>query len=440
MEDLLELAEYGCEIAKKEGAEFVDAVAHRGRNISVGIERNFIKHGNVSTYSGMSIRAFVKGGMGFASISGLKKEEILNLAKKASVLAKNAQPDPDFVALPSPPESYPVVEGLFDEGIQGIDAGKLVEYLRRIIEEARSVNRDVVVNGGTGLHYSETAIVNSAGIHAGMRSSVIHISASATIRMGDEVGTFFDFDNARRLSDFNPAGIGVNATRMAMKFLGARHIRGGIMPVIFGPLSGLNIFRTLCYNANAEDIQRNRSYLLGKKGEQIASEVVTIVDDPLIPGGMNSSPYDGEGFPHTKLTVVERGVLKTWLHNSYTANKGKEKNTGHSTRGGISPTNVIVVPGRKTERELISEIKDGIYVAMGDISPNRITGDISATIDWGFKIENGEIAYPVKNVMIGMHMLDFLKNIDAVSSDYREEPGAIMPAVRVQNVKIAGGA
>jgi len=439
MENLVEIAEYGCEVAKKEGAEFVDVGVHSGMGMSVDVERGAVKHGDTAVSSGVSVRAFIKGGMGFTGASSLKKEDVRGAALKAAALAKVAQPDPDFVSLPEPSGSYPVVEKLWDDNIRGVSAGKLVGYLRRSIEEVKSVRGDAIINGGAGLGHSESAIANSLGIRASIKGSSIRMSTSVTFKEGDDVGTYFDFDNSRLLPDFNPSGIGVNAAKMALKFLGARHIQGGVMPVVFGPLSGLSIFRVICWNANAEDIQRNRSYLIGKKGAQIASDIVTVVDDPLIPAGMGSGPFDGEGFPHSRLTVIEKGVLKTWLHNSYTANKGKEKNTGNSTRGGTSITNTVVSLGTKTEKELISEIKDGLYVAVGSIFPNPQSGDISETVDWGFKIENGEIAYPVKNVMIGMHMLEFMKNIDAISSDFRGEPGARMPSVRVRDGRVAGG-
>jgi len=186
-------------------------------------------------------------------------------------------------------------------------------------------------------------------------------------------------------------------------------------------------------------VQRNRSYLLGKKGEQIASDLLTLTDNAPIPRGGSSSAYDGEGFPRKPLTVVGNGVLLTCLHNSYTANKAKEPNPGHSTRGGISPTNVNPRLGQVTAAEIIADTKEGLYINRGGVSPNPVTGDFSVTVDFGFKIENGELAYPVKNTMLGGHMLEFLRNLDAISSDYREEPGSLMPTLRVQNVRVAGG-
>ena len=193
---------------------------------------------------------------------------------------------------------------------------------------------------------------------------------------------------------------------------------------------------SLCWAANAESIQRKRSWAVGKRGERVASAVVSLRDEPLIPRGLGSAPFDGEGFPHRPLEVVREGVLLTYFHNSYTANKAHEPNTGHASNGGIAPTNIIPALGKKTAAEIIKETDSGIYVNMGGVSPNYVNGEISSVVDFGFKIERGELAYPVQNTMIAMNILDLLKNVDAISSDYREEPGAIMPTVRVSAAQI----
>jgi len=283
-----------------------------------------------------------------------------------------------------------------------------------------------------------SVLVNSLGVEAASRGTHVGLSIFAIVKHGDDVGSYFEFDSGRRLADFEPEGIGAKAAREALRFLGARKIETGVLPIVFGPLATHGVFGSLCWNANAESIQRNRSFLIGKKGQPVASELVTLVDDALIPNGLGSSPYDGEGFPRKPLTVVENGVLLSWLHNSYTASKAKEPNTGHSTRGGIAPTNVNPRLGDILAEEIIRDTKEGLYLPAGGVSPNPVSGDFSETVDFGFKIENGELAYPVKNTMIAGNALEFLRSLDAISSDAREEPGTLMPTIRVQNVKVAG--
>ena len=440
MEDLLKIARMACDVATKQGAEFVDVVASNSRSISVELENGAIESTDVRRNFGFSIRTYVNGGMGAASASGYMDEKnVVESARKAADLAKIAQPDPDFVALPSP-STYQQAPGLYDDRIAKIDVDQIVEYAVMNIDSAKEVADDAIISGGAGSGFGESVLVNSLGVEVESVGTSISASIFVIIKRGDDVGSYFEFDEARNLDDFIPDGIGAKATEATLKFLGSRKTETCVLPVVLGPLASYSLFSALCSNANAEDIQRNRSYLVGMKGKQVASELVTIIDDGLYPRGISSARCDGEGFPRKPLVVVEKGVLKSYLHNSYTANKAEEENTGHSTRGGISPTNVRPSLGSMTADEIIKDTKEGIYISSGDLSPNPVTGDISATVDFGFKIENGKLAYPVQNTMIGANMLDLLKNIDAISSDYREEPGVIMPTVRAQSVKVASAA
>lgn len=184
--------------------------------------------------------------------------------------------------------------------------------------------------------------------------------------------------------------------------------------------------------------------MMGKCGQQVASELVTIEEDPFVPAGLSSTPWDGEGVPTQKRVLIDRGVLTTYLHNSYTAAKAGVENTAHAVRSGyqgnigIGPTNLLIHPGARPEKALIAEMDEALYINAAELSPDSVTGDISASVDFGFKIENGEIAYPVTNAMIGGHIADVLGRIDAVSSDYRAEPGMIVPSIRITDMQVAG--
>jgi len=437
MDDLLNLAHKACEAAVAAGAEFVDVSVGRGRHVSVELEKGAIKSCDARWNAGVSIRAFVRGGQGWASANGLDEAEALAAARAAAELARVAEPDPDFVGLPEP-APCPTVEGLDDPRIADLKVQDLIRWAIDNVDAARDVEPDVVVAGGVDTGWGEGVLVNSLGVAVASRATNVGLSIQAIVKRGDDVGSYFEFDSARRMEDFEPDGIGAKATREAIRFLGAQRIETGVLPVVFGPLASNGIFGALCWSANAEAVQRRRSYLIGKRGERIAAECLSLVDNALIPSGLGSSAFDGEGFPRKPLTVVQDGVLLSWLHNSYTANKAKEPNTGHSTRGGIAPTNVNPKLGHTTAEQIIRDTPEGLYLPTGGVAPNPVSGDFSETVDFGFKIENGEIAYPVKNTMIAGNMLEFLRNLDAISSDARVEPGLIMPTLRVQNLRVAG--
>jgi len=437
-DDLLRVAEIACEAAIKAGAEFADAFAERGRDLSVSVEKNAIGSTDARLRSSISVRAFVAGGTGWWSASTVSEETAREAGLKAAELARVAEPDPDFVSLVSP-APYPLVEGLYDEQLASLGGSDVASWMIDNIDSALGVAPDAVVSGQAEAHAREHALVNSSGVRAAQRTTHAAIYTQVLLRRNGDVGTYYEWDSARRLADLAPTGLGAKAAAEAAKYLGSRTIKTATLPVVFGPLAGRAIFLGLCSAASAEDVQRKRSFLVGKKDEAIASEHVTLVDDPLAPGGLFSGTFDGDGAAHRPVTLVDRGILRTYLHSNYTANKSGEPNTGHATRVGIAPTNIRPTPGAKTAAEIIGEVDDGIYVVLGQPSPDTASGQISALVDAGFRIERGELTYPLKSTMVAGHALEWLRNLDAVSSDYREEPGLILPTVRIPSVRVASG-
>jgi len=439
LEDLLKAAEIACEAAMRAGAEFADAMADLGQGRSVSMERNAIKSSDARRWAAISVRAFVAGGTGWASASGISQETAMRAGQQAAKLARAAEPDPDFVDLVTP-AAYPEVEGLYDERVAQITGAQIASWVTHNIDGALAVAPEAMVSGGANAGWRQWALLSSTGVRVARRSSSVSMSVSVVIRRNDNVGSFYEWDTARVLSQFQPEGLGGRAAEEALRYLDSRTMKSGTFPVVFGPLASGGLLGGLCGAASAEEVQRNRSFLIGKKGERVASEQVTLVDDPLIPGGMGSGICDGDGFPHRRVSLVERGVLNTYLHSHYTAKKAGEENTGHSTRGGIAPTNVIPALGTKTAAQIIAEVDDGLYVTLGRPAPDTASGQVSALVDAGFRIEKGRLTHALKNTMVAGHGLELLSNIDAVSSDYRAEPGMVLPTIRVQGVKVASGA
>jgi len=435
---LLEMASLACEVAKSEGAEWVQVTASESLDIFVELAKSSLKAASAAAGQGLSIRAFVKGGLGSVSTEALNERACRKAAKEAAQMASAAEPDPDFVALPSP-EDAEEVEGLFDDRIAGLPSEKLVEVAGRNIEGAESVFGEVILSGGVGLHSAHSALANSAGVRRERKSTFLGASTFAVVKQGSDVGSFYDFDYGRRLEDVALEELGAKATRQALTFLGARHPQTRRMALVLGPLASFSLLRTLAYSASAEGIQRKRSFLTDMRGKQIVSEHLTIIDDGFIPRGLYSGTYDGEGALRRRVKIIDKGVFADLLHNSYTAGKAGEPNNGHGTSGGgISATNLRPELGKMSAEDIIKDTEEGLYINMGGLGPNPASGDVSASVDFGFKIENGRLVFPVINAMVGGHIFEILKKIDAVSSDYREEPGNIMPTIRIQDVQVVG--
>jgi len=433
---LVDIAQAAVRAATAAGADWADAICASGRSVEVGVEKSSIRQCEAERSSGVGVRAYVDGAVGLASSQSLDSEQVAACARQAVTLARAAHRDPDFVALPQPSPVQRVPE-LFDEDVAGLDSTRIVQWCQEGIEEARVVNPKVALSGRATLAEGEYGLASSTGV-------ALSIFFMAVVRDGDDVGSYFEYDVARRLEDFVPAGVAAQATLQADKFLGARHIKTARLPVVMGPLSAGSFLTAPIEAADAESVQRERSYMVGKAGEQIGSEAITIIEDPFVPAGVSSQGWDGEGVPKQRRALIDAGVLTTYLHNSYTANKAGVDNTAHAARSGYSPSvgistsNLLIEPGELTEAELIAEIDEGLYINAAQVEPDPASGDLSVTVDFGFKIEDGELAYPVKNTMIGGHILGLLQQVDAVSSDYREEPGSIIPSVRLSAVQIIG--
>lgn len=438
LDDLIELSEIACREAVRAGADFADGSASRARELSVEVEKNAIKSSDARTWGHISVRAFASGGTGWWSASSISQRGAREAGRRAAELAKAAEPDPDFVDLVDP-APYPEVEGLYDERVTGLDASELAGWITGNIDSAREIAEDAIVAGGAHASSREWALANNLGVRVAQRGTSASVSVHVVVRRNDDVGSFYEWDAARLLSDLELEGIGARATKEALKYLSSRTMRTASLPVVLGPLASRAFLMGLCGAASAEEVQRDRSFLIGRLGDAIASPCLTLADDPLIPGGLSSAICDGDGFPHRRTGLIDRGVLQTYLHSNYTAKKSGEENTGHSTRGGISATNVIPGLGDKTAEEIIGEVDDGVYVALGSPSADSASGQVSAMVDAGFRIEKGRLSYPLKKTMIAGQMLELLRNLDAVSSDCRQEPGMVLPTVRVAEMRVASG-
>lgn len=432
------LAEKALNEARALGAQWCDVSVGAGRHIGVSLEKTAVKSADSGRSESAAVRVFVNGAMGYATCGGLGQDRLLVAARRAVGLAREGTPDPDFKSLPDPAETRTVLR-LYDPAIAAMSVEDVVALAVANIRLARQLEPAVNLSGNVSLSTSNSVLVSSTGVRLSRQRTELDADMEATVTRGDDKGYFYDFDSGRMLDDCRIADLARPAIEGARRMLGARRMPSGRMPVVLGPLAAEDFFGDLIGSANAESIQRGRSYLCGKEGAKVAGDVVTLVDDGLQDGGLYSGPYDGEGAPRRRVTVFDRGVFAAMLHNSYTAGKAGQPNTGHGVRtGGIHHTNLVPALGPKTAQEIIRETGDGLYLAISHFSPNSTTGDLSASVDFGFRIVGGEVAYPVESTMLAGNMLDLAAAIDAVSSDYREEPGNRMPTVRIQNVQVAG--
>jgi len=194
---------------------------------------------------------------------------------------------------------------------------------------------------------------------------------------------------------------------------------------------------------NGDSVYRGASFLAGKLGDQIASTNLTVIDDGTMPGGFGTTPFDGEGIPTRRTVVIENGVLKSYLLNTYTARKLKLETTANASRGlagtpGISPGNYFLQPRKKSPQEIIAEIKDGLYVTefLGH-GANLVTGDYSRGAS-GLWIVNGELAYPVEEITVAGNLKEMFKGISEIGSDLEFRGSVASPTIRIDGLTVGG--
>jgi PmbA protein len=249
----------------------------------------------------------------------------------------------------------------------------------------------------------------------------------------------------RHLAELDPpAEVGREAARRTLRKLGARTVPTCEVPVVFDPDAARSILGLLAGCVVGSSIWRKSSYLVDRLGTRVASDLVTVVDDPLIARAPGSRPFDGEGLASRKNVVVENGVLLTYLCDSYSARKLGRESTASASRGGgagvgASTSNFVLQPGKDTGAAIVQATPRGLYVTeMMGFGFNAVTGDFSRGAA-GFWIEGGELAYPVSEVTISLNVDQLWQRIDAVGSDLDMRTATASPTIRVAKMTVAGG-
>ncbi|HEY7435041.1 MAG TPA: metallopeptidase TldD-related protein, partial [Methylomirabilota bacterium] len=239
-----------------------------------------------------------------------------------------------------------------------------------------------------------------------------------------------------------PEEIGRTAARRTVRRLGARRVKTAEVPVIFDPDMAATLVRHVAGAASGPSLYRRASFLVGKRGERIAAPSVTIVDDGTVPGALGSRPFDGEGLPVRRTLVVEQGVLRSYLLDTYSGRKLGLPSTHHAARDGsgvsVSTTNLHLAAGDRDPADLIRSVKNGLYVTeLIGFGVNGVTGDYSRGAV-GLWIENGELAYPVEEITIAGNLLDMFHAVEGIGNDLVFRDRTAAPTLLIGRMAVAG--
>jgi len=448
--ELVDFGKRAVDVAIGRGAEEAEAFLSMSSSTSIDIERGQIVRSIKRMDQGLGVRAVYRKAVGFSYVNTLTDKNVEEAAARAFRAARASRLDKNWRNLPSP-RRFGETEGTYDKRIVAVSSDELVETAAVMLGAVEAYDKRVLsVAGGVGASVFHTVVVNSHGVEAFDRGTAVGCSMETIARDGVDVTPACYELNAERVYDIDPEGVGREAARQAVSSLKAKKIESGAFPVIFTQAAFRSlIYYTLINAVKADYVQRERSALKDKIGEKVASDLVTVYDDGLLDGGLLTRKFDGEGVPCQKTLVIDRGVLKHFLYDNYTANKAGAESTGNASRAGLAPyastpvleaSNFTFKGGNKTPEELVGEVGEGllVYGVQGAHSSNPESGEFSVVATPVWKIEDGNVAYAVREVMLTGVVFDVLRNVSALGNNVRKMGQLVAPWIRVENVRAVG--
>jgi PmbA protein len=445
--DLREVAEALVGRARRAGADAADAVVGDSDGLEVGIRLGEVEKLKRSRERRAGLRVFVGGATAIASSGDLTTAGIDTLVEDAIALARVTAPDP-FGGLPDAADLATTIPDLqlYDATVETIEPDAAFARCHVAEEAARAASPEITNSEGAefGCGGGQVALASTNGFSGRYSSSSFGLSAVPIATRDGQMQRDYWYSSSRTLAALEPAdAIGREAARRTLRRLGGRRVPTGAYPIVFDPEVAASLLRHLAGAIAGSSLYRRASYLLDKLGEPVASPEVTIVDDPLRPGGLGSRPFDGEGVASARRTIVERGVLKSYLLDTYSARRLGMRTTGHAARSagdapGVSPTNFHLEPGPHAPEAIVASVDRGIYVTeLIGFGVNTVTGDYSRGAA-GLMIERGELTHPVEEITIAGNLLDMFRAITMVGTDLRFRGATAAPTLKIERMTVAG--
>ncbi len=433
--------------AKQKGATQGDVVMVESDSFFVTVRLGEVEKISQAQEKRLGVRLFFGHSSATGSTSDISKDSIENLVNDTCVMARATVPD-EFSGLPLPEELAREVGNL--DLLDGQARSLSVEEKIRLAGEAeeRALGYDPRITNSEGgefsNQFSRLIYANSAGFSGEYDGSSFSLSAAPVAKSNGSMQRDFWYSSQRKFSRLeSPQAVGQKAAERVLRRLGARKIKTREVPVIFDPETAGSLMRHLSRGLSGDSLYKGASFLMDKVGSPIASNLVTVVDDGTIPEALGSKPFDGEGLPVKEKRVVEKGVLQSYLLDTYSGRKLGYPSTGNASRSvggppGVAPTNFYLSPGTQSPEEIIGSVEEGFYVTeLIGSGVNLVSGDYSRGAA-GLWIERGQLAYPVEEMTIAGNLKDIFLNIEMVGNDLDMRYRVSSPTVKISRLTVAG--
>ncbi len=447
----MELKEVATEVvdrAMRAGATAAEAVAREGNEFSTVVRLGQVETLKESGAKVLGVRVFHGQRAASTYTSDFSPAGLDQLVSSAVSLARITSEDP-VSGLPQASElgKLDTDLDLYYQDVYSLSTEQRIEYARRAEKAATSADARIQNSEGGSFDAADgrKVLANSLGFVGEYKRSYCSVSAVPVAK--DESGAMqrdFWYSVARSIKLLDsPEEVGKVAAQRTLRRLGARKVKTSQVPVIFDPMVARSLLDSLAEAVNGDSIYRGASFLAGKLGEKVAGENVTVVDDGTMPGGFGTSPFDGEGVKSRRTLVIDKGVLKSYLLNTYTAKKLNMKTTGNASRGlagtpGIGVGNFYLEAGERKPEQILGDVKEGLYVTefLG-FGVNLVTGDFSRGAS-GMWISGGQLAFPVEEITVAGNLKDMFNSISEIGSDLEFRGSVAAPTLRIDGLTVAG--
>jgi PmbA protein len=426
------------------GANSAEVFLETTRNLSINVLKSEIETIEEASSQGVGFRVFVDGKMGFSHCNDFSDRSLEDTISRAIAFAKLSSPDENNVLTDD--KGITPVEGLFDPGIA---AETMEKKINMALELEKLAMKDPRITKSAGAGYgegeSEIFIANSNGILKSYKSSGCSIGVSVVAEKGDQKNTGGEYCSRVFFADLvTLEEIAAIASQRAWELIDPVMIKTQRAAVIFDPDVASSLLGGIIAAINGERVLQGASFLKDHLNKQFASSLLSIIDDGTRNRSLGSAPFDGEGVQTMKNTLVQNGILKSFIYNTKVAKRAGVKSTGNASRGGftslpgIGTHNVYLEAGKHSKEEILASTKKGLLLKeVTGYGIDSVSGNFSGGAS-GFWVENGKIVSPVKGVTIAGKAFDILNGIDMMGNDIDMNRTFASPTFRVAEMQIGG--
>jgi PmbA protein len=444
---LKKVAETVIQRALRDGATAADVLIREDDNFSVAVRMGEVETLKQAISTSMLLRVFVGKRTATSNTSDLSSSVVERLIDETVEMARLTSQD-DSAGLPDASlfdTRFPDLN-LVDPAWEMLTPSDRIDLALRTERAALKADTRIINSEGASFDYSRAhkVLANTAGFIGEYRETGAGLSVAPVAQSGGGMQRDYWMSAARHLNRLeSPEAIGLKAAERTLRRIGARRVSTRECPVVFDPLAAKSLVGHLFQAVSGDAVYRRISFLVNEIGNKVAADLVTIVDDARLEGGLGSIPFDDEGVRTQTTPIIDDGVLRNYVHSAYSARKLGAKPTGNGTRAAsgavtIGPTNFYMKSGSHTPEEIISSVDSGLYVVeLIGFGVNVVTGDYSRGVT-GLWIEKGKLSYPVQEITIAGNLRQMFTGIEMIGNDLTFLGTIAAPTVKIGKMVVSG--